>query len=188
MALLDMRLDTVRLLSTQCCRARCRSPKPLAARLSPRFCQRATRRVGKAKRAHRTSHGGHGALAVRLCPPYVPRRGRRAERRKPMVSVAPYGVTAGASRRASGGVCAMPGRAFRFSRRPVKSASVVSQLLAGTRSGPGGSPDAARVFGCEPNPRAPRPVPLRQRLAKAPFIGRGGWMIGEVWEAGIRRG
>ena len=35
----------------------------------------------------------------------------------------------------------------------------VSQLLAGTLSAPGGSPGTARVLGCEPNPRAPHPIP-----------------------------
>jgi hypothetical protein len=111
--------------------------------------------------------------------------------------------TAGASRRAT---CALahahlrrflrctPGRAFRLghwrSSRPKAGSAniqVVSQLLAGPRSGPGRSPGAARVLDCVSNPRAPRLVPPRQRLAKAPFVGRGGWSVSEVWEAGIRR-
>ncbi len=37
--------------------------------------------------------------------------------------------------------------------------TVVSQLLAGPRSGHGRSPGAARVSGCEPDPQAPHPVP-----------------------------
>jgi hypothetical protein len=41
----------------------------------------------------------------------------------------------------------------------VRDLTVVSQLLAGPRSGHGRSPGAARVPGCEPDPRAPRPVP-----------------------------
>ncbi len=47
--------------------------------------------------------------------------------------------------------------------------TVISQLLAGLRIEPGRSPDAARVPGRKPDPRAPRPVPLPQRLATAPF-------------------
>ena len=107
------------------------------------------------------------------------------------------------------------GRAFRGSRGapqagfPVSAhsrASVltdggpaihVSQLLAGNRSVPGRSPDAARVRGCEPRARAPhqpsrvipasategvsrrisgasRFVPPSRRLMMAPLGGRGG--------------
>ena len=40
--------------------------------------------------------------------------------------------------------------------------TVVSQLLAGSLSGPGGSPTAARVPECETGPRAPHPVPPQQ--------------------------
>ena len=45
-------------------------------------------------------------------------------------------------------------------RRLASSPKVVSQLLAGLLSEPGGSPAAARVPGCEPGPRgaAPRPA------------------------------
>src|SRR5665648_629346 len=48
-------------------------------------------------------------------------------------------------------------------RAPLQSRTVCPgsncQLLAGTPSGPGGSPDAARVSHCVRDPRAPRPVP-----------------------------
>jgi hypothetical protein len=94
------------------------------------------------------------------------RRGRRAEKRKPYGVRDPFGITAGASRRATRGVFCVTHRA------PLSVAGYgrsVSQLLAGTRIGPGGSPGAARVPGCEPDARAPRPVPLPQRLARAPF-------------------
>jgi hypothetical protein len=56
----------------------------------------------------------------------------------------------------------------RFSARLC---GTVSELLAGTRSGPGRGPGAARVFACEAKPRAPRPLPPSRRLMRAPFDG-----------------
>jgi hypothetical protein len=122
------------------------------------------------------------------------------------------GVTAGASRRAT---CAHLGALPRFAllermvasrhlsacsfrgvfcathRAPLSVAGygrAVSQLLAGTPSGPGGSPDAARVQVLRDLPAGAAPRPASRRLMNAPFIGRGGRMIGEVWSAGISRG
>ena len=48
-----------------------------------------------------------------------------------------------------------PGRGLRNPGQTVER-SAVSELLAGTRSGPGRCPGAARVRGYEPRPRAPR--------------------------------
>jgi hypothetical protein len=48
-------------------------------------------------------------------------------------------------RRAMSGDLTTPGRAFRFSRRSLERAVVVSQLLAGTPIGPGRNSGAARV-------------------------------------------
>ena len=64
----------------------------------------------------------------------------------------------------------------------------VSQLLAGTPSGPGGSSDAARVPSCEKARR--RRTPSRLTTPReTPLRGRGGWMISEVcWKAVIVRG
>src|SRR5581483_10956149 len=50
----------------------------------------------------------------------------------------------------------------------------VSQLLAGTRSGPGRSPGAARVRGYEPRPRAPQPPRISERPAETPLAGVAG--------------
>ena len=67
---------------------------------------------------------------------------------------------------------AAPGRAFSSAL-----SAAVSQLLAGDRCVPGRSPDAARVRGCEPRPRAPhrrrpgiagRPPPKEFACSPAP--------------------
>jgi hypothetical protein len=82
---------------------------------------------------------------------------------------------AGAFRRAMSDVCSTPGRAFdwtsRSNRPKADSANPnVSQLLAGTRSGPGRSPGAARVHPCEGRARPPQhSSPLPERLAKRPL-------------------
>ena len=60
------------------------------------------------------------------------------------------------------------GRAFRAGARPA----AVSRLPAGTRSGPGRSPDAARGRAGEARTRAPRPSPAKQRPAERPLRGR----------------
>ena len=64
----------------------------------------------------------------------------------------------------------------------------VSQLLAGTPSGPGGSSNAARVPRCDEARR--RRTPSRLTTPReTPLRGRGGWMISEVcWKAVIVRG
>ena len=106
-------------------------------------------------------------------------RGWRAEKRKPMVSRSLWD-RAGASRRASRGDLAAPGRAFavsvplarlfflfcsslvreRGTDRVGIDLTVVSQLLAGPRNGHGRSPDAARVPASRrADPRALHPVP-----------------------------
>jgi hypothetical protein len=103
----------------------------------------------------------------------------------PMARV-PLPEHAGASRRANCSVCSAAGRAFRFSQRSVEPASVVSQLLAGTPSGPGQSPDAARVLmlACT-NPRAPHLVPPHERLMRTPLSGRGGCILNANLRTGI---
>jgi len=63
--------------------------------------------------------------------------------------------------------------AFSLRRRAALSSmarvcpSIVSQLLAGGRSASGRSPDAARVRGCEPRPRAPHQSEARNCRAPA---------------------
>jgi hypothetical protein len=64
--------------------------------------------------------------------------------------------------------------AFSLRRRAALSAGApfalrVSQLLAGTLSGPGRSPDAARVPVCETGPRAPHLFRHLDRLRTAPL-------------------
>ena len=68
---------------------------------------------------------------------------------------------------------------------PGIPARTVSQLLAGGRSASGRSPGAARVRGCEPRPRAPRPVPLSRRLMTAPLDERDPLRIRPPQRAGI---
>ena len=86
--------------------------------------------------------------------------------------------TAGASRRASGDVCAAPGRAFRFGRcaqvgqRGHSARPNVSQLLAGSHSGPGRSPGTA-------------PHPASRRLMNAPLSGMGWCRIRTTRKTGI---
>ena len=63
----------------------------------------------------------------------------------------------------------------------------VSQLLAGTPSGPGGSSNAARVPRCDEARRRRTPSRLTTPH-ETPLSGRGGGSICEVWEAGIMRG
>jgi hypothetical protein len=72
-------------------------------------------------------------------------------------SAIPGGTAAGASRRVSRCVCSASGRAFSAGLRLPAS---VSQLLAGTRSGPERSPDAAGCLSCVAKPAgaAPRPA------------------------------
>ncbi len=75
------------------------------------------------------------------------------------------------------------------STRPKAASATqnVSQLLAGTRSGPERSPGAARVPDPRDQTRGRRaPSRLNDRLAMAPFSGRSAAMIGGRGEAGIR--
>jgi hypothetical protein len=62
---------------------------------------------------------------------------------------------------------------------------VVSQLLAGTRSGPGRSPGTARVPGLRTRPAGAAPRPAITTPREAPLNGRGGRRIEAVWCAGI---
>ena len=71
--------------------------------------------------------------------------------------------------------------------RSGRATENVSQLLAGTRSGPGRSPGAARVPDPRDQTRGRRaPSRLNDRLAMAPFSGRSAAMILGRGEAGIR--
>ena len=63
----------------------------------------------------------------------------------------------------------------------------VSQLLAGTPSGPGGSSNAARVPRCDEARRRRTPSRLTTPH-ETPLTGRGECIISEVWQAGIMRG
>jgi hypothetical protein len=91
-------------------------------------------------------------------------RGWRAEKRKPCRIALPYGARGRLSARHSSDLPAA-GPRFRlrstsFAEIAQRSCQVVSQLLAGTLSGPGRGPGAARVPGSEPGPQgtAPRPA------------------------------
>src|SRR3989304_10293604 len=99
-----------------------------------------------------------GAESVRLMS-IVPSSSEGVARRKTQnPNGTRFGEARGASRRASRGDLAAPGRAFAVSvPLPVRTKSklrfafgidltVVSQLLAGLHSEPGGSPGAARVL------------------------------------------
>jgi hypothetical protein len=139
--------------------------------------------------------------------------GWRAERRKPM---APCSLlnTAGASRRATCAhfgalprfallermaqlrqikrmlICGVLTPASGLaSVRPVArlgAGRALSQLLAGTPSGPGRSSDAARVHGLRSRTRGHRTSSrLRKRLAKRPSKGRGGRSVRQVLGPGI---
>ena len=78
----------------------------------------------------------------------------RAEQRKAMLVSRPEG-RAGAIRHAMSGVECGAGPRFLSAHRT--DAPSISQLLAGTLSSPGRSPDTARVHPCEGCARAPRP-------------------------------
>ena len=69
-----------------------------------------------------------------------------------------------------------------------RNTQVVSQLLAGTRIGPGGSSDTARVPCCGKARRRHTPSRHYERLAMTPSEGRGGRMISATQEAGTMRG
>ncbi len=67
-------------------------------------------------------------------------------------------------------------------RVPKSSASSWQGLVLG----PGGAPVPPEWLAAKRTPRAPRPVPLRQRLAKAPIVGRGVGRIIAAEDAWIR--
>jgi hypothetical protein len=126
-----------------------------------------------------------------------PPRGWRAEKRKPMVplpspeAAAPRGAPHALKQR-SGSACSFAaiwrstGPAFARGRQKQAPPQVVSQLLAGPLSGPGGSPTAARVSGLRDRTRgAPHPIPPSRRLATAPLGGQGESRIRAARNAGI---
>ena len=109
--------------------------------------------------------------------------GWRAEKRK-ILWLVPCGTRAprGAP------ITAFPAPGPRF--RPVRRASnradrAVSQLLAGTPSGPGGSSAAARVPRCDEARGRRTPSRLRNASRERPSDGRGVCSLCEVWKAGI---
>ena len=113
-------------------------------------------------------------------------KGRRAEKRKPRGIRDPWG-----SRRAPLGapVAAVYDTGPRFRPAGPKLPASVSQLLAGPLIGPGRSPGAARVSGCEPDPQAPHLVPPLRTPREAPLQkDEVMWSVGEVWRAGIKVG
>ena len=82
-------------------------------------------------------------------------------------------------------ICGVPATGPAFVRSVARECAdrSVSQLLAGTPSGPGGSSNAARVPRCE-RPAGAAPRPASRRLKKRPSNGRGEGMIREVQERG----
>lgn len=78
----------------------------------------------------------------------------------------------------------------RVGQRPVaQNQKPFSQLLAGTRSGPGRSPSIARVPNVARSARRRRSlIQLRQRLAKRPLADKAGVSIGGFRGPRIRRG
>ena len=110
---------------------------------------------GACSRLPRGVPGGRGSR-----PPPKRRGGRRAVRRSLSFQCAPLVV--GETRRLSARRPASftaPGRALPVVRSIREAGSTVSELLAGTRSGPGRSPGAARVRGLRDHARGRRPAP-----------------------------
>ncbi len=113
----------------------------------------------------------HSAWATKTLPTYGPPRGDGAPRSAKSLWLVPCGT------RAPRGA---PIATFR-QRAPLSLEGrkrlpprYISQLLAGTPSGPGGSPDAARVPCCaRPAGAAPRPA-YRDASRERPLDGRGG--------------
>ena len=62
----------------------------------------------------------------------------------------------------------------RFSAARIEHEPRLSQLLAGTLSGPERSPGTARVRACEARPQAPHPAPPYERLRTAPLSEQAG--------------
>ena len=111
--------------------------------------------------------------------------GWRAEKRKVLMARALR--HAGASRRANRDVC---GIGPRFSSRVGNDFRLDTSASSwqGTPSGPGGSPDAARVLvATRPAGAAPRPA-YRNASRERPLEGRGGYSLSEVREVVIVRG
>jgi hypothetical protein len=71
---------------------------------------------------------------------------------------------------------------------PGSKSGIVSQLLAGTLSGPGGSPGAARVLdtASASSPRDAAPHPASRRLMMRPSTDEVMRSVMEVWRPGIR--
>jgi len=122
-------------------------------------------------------HQACGFLAATLS--VRPKRG--VARRKAQT----YGVVPCGTRAPLGA----PAAAFFQHRAPLSvadSGRSVSQLLAGTRdSGPGGSPDAARVPRCDEARRRRTPPRLTTPHENAPSEGRGAHSVSKVWREGI---
>ena len=130
-----------------CCGDRPRHAGSLPRRFSVRSF------VGWAKRSVPTIYSFPRGQR-KLCPPYDPslETGPPQDEGDDAPSANPScprscEIVAGASRRANRGISGT-GPRFPVCRRSLDCAPVVSQLLAGTPSGPGGSPDAARVPCC----------------------------------------
>jgi hypothetical protein len=81
-----------------------------------------------------------------------------------------------------------PGPAFVRSVAHQCADRSISQLLAGTPSGPGGSSAAARVPRCDEARRRRTSSRLRNASRQRPLEGRGGGIISEVRAAGVMRG
>ena len=126
-------------------------------------------------------------------------RGWRAERRKPWCSRSDAQTSRGRLAARHCGDYRYAGPAFAApcpAARPGPSLTgqtafgvgrrVVSQLLAGPRNGPGGSPAPPRVFGLRSRTRgdtAPRPA--SRRLVMRPLEDEVRCSVSEVWRAGI---
>ena len=70
-------------------------------------------------------------------------------------------------------------------QRPIAQHQDISQLLAGTPNGPGGSSNAARVHSCVKARGRCTPSRHRNASRERPLEGRGGSIVSEVWRAGI---
>ena len=84
------------------------------------------------------------------------------------------------------GVLSAPGPAFDWPCRARARGQVVSQLLTGTRNGPGGSPDAARVPSLRSQARGRRtPSRLTNASRNAPSVDEVASSLSASREAGI---
>ena len=128
-------------------------------------------------------YGRHaGSLPRRVTRPGC-EGGWRAEKRKILMARALR--HAGASRRANRGVFRQRALLSSGPSRIECADRAISQLLAGTPSGPGGSSAAARVPRCDEARRRRTSSRLRNASRERPLEGRGGCSLSEVCEAGI---